>query len=66
MDQQVRTCYNFSPLTACLAVNYLDRFLSLYQLPVSEKRWKSICAVSVKVNSSHFHRSHHFSKTRLG
>jgi hypothetical protein len=31
---QVHTCYGFGPLTACLAVNYLDRFLSLYQLPV--------------------------------
>lgn len=37
MDQQVHSYYSFSPLTACLAVNYLDRFLSLYQLPVSEK-----------------------------
>jgi cyclin D1/2/4, plant len=27
--------YNFGPLTACLAVNYLDRFLSQYELPVS-------------------------------
>uniref|UniRef100_A0A804UDV8 Cyclin N-terminal domain-containing protein n=1 Tax=Zea mays TaxID=4577 RepID=A0A804UDV8_MAIZE len=31
---KVHTCYGFGPLTACLAVNYLDRFLSLYQLPV--------------------------------
>ncbi|GJN33750.1 hypothetical protein PR202_gb22373 [Eleusine coracana subsp. coracana] len=30
---KVHTYYNFSPLTACLAINYLDRFLSLYQLP---------------------------------
>jgi hypothetical protein len=52
MDQQVHTYYNFSPLTACLAVNYLDRFLSLYQLPVREKRWKSICAVSWEVITS--------------
>ncbi|KAL4203630.1 hypothetical protein AMTRI_Chr01g104860 [Amborella trichopoda] len=25
--------YNFAPLTACLSVNYLDRFLSEYELP---------------------------------
>uniref|UniRef100_A0A0A9CX42 Uncharacterized protein n=1 Tax=Arundo donax TaxID=35708 RepID=A0A0A9CX42_ARUDO len=35
---KVHTYYNFSPLTACLAVNYLDRFLSLYQLPEG-KAW---------------------------
>ncbi|KAF8694709.1 hypothetical protein HU200_002474 [Digitaria exilis] len=35
---QVHTYYNFRPLTACLAINYLDRFLSLYQLP-EDKAW---------------------------
>ncbi|WVZ65250.1 hypothetical protein U9M48_014646 [Paspalum notatum var. saurae] len=35
---KVHTYYNFSPLTACLAVNYLDRFLSLYQIP-DGKAW---------------------------
>ncbi|XP_020396136.1 cyclin delta-2 isoform X1 [Zea mays] len=35
---KVHTCYGFGPLTACLAVNYLDRFLSLYQLPEG-KAW---------------------------
>ncbi|NP_001152238.1 cyclin delta-2 [Zea mays] len=30
---KVYTYYNFRPLTAYLAVNYLDRFLSLYKLP---------------------------------
>jgi hypothetical protein len=33
-SRQVHAYYGFGPLTACLAVNYLDRFLSLYQLPV--------------------------------
>jgi cyclin D1/2/4 len=31
---QVYTYYSFRPLTAYLAVNYLDRFLSRYELPV--------------------------------
>ncbi|CAD6224613.1 unnamed protein product [Miscanthus lutarioriparius] len=35
---KVHTYYGFGPLTACLAVNYLDRFLSLYQLPEG-KAW---------------------------
>ncbi|TKW33567.1 hypothetical protein SEVIR_2G246300v4 [Setaria viridis] len=35
---KVHSYYNFRPLTACLAVNYLDRFLSLYQLP-EDKAW---------------------------
>ncbi|KAL5201417.1 hypothetical protein ABZP36_035771 [Zizania latifolia] len=38
LDRQVHCYYNFAPLTACLAVNYLDRFLSLYQLP-DGKAW---------------------------
>jgi cyclin D1/2/4 len=37
---QVHAYYNFRPLTACLAVNYLDRFLSLYQLPVRIKSYE--------------------------
>ncbi|KAF0906379.1 hypothetical protein E2562_009734 [Oryza meyeriana var. granulata] len=35
---KVYTYYNFSPLTAYLAVNYLDRFLSKYELPEG-KAW---------------------------
>ncbi|XP_021308413.1 cyclin-D4-1 isoform X1 [Sorghum bicolor] len=35
---KVHRYYGFGPLTACLAVNYLDRFLSLYQLPEG-KAW---------------------------
>lgn len=35
---QVYTYYNFRPLTAYLAVNYLDRFLSRYELPVRTTR----------------------------
>jgi len=31
---QVYTYYSFGPVTAYLAVNYLDRFLSRYELPV--------------------------------
>uniref|UniRef100_A0ACD5XST4 Uncharacterized protein n=1 Tax=Avena sativa TaxID=4498 RepID=A0ACD5XST4_AVESA len=30
---KVHSYYSFGPVTACLAVNYLDRFLSLYHLP---------------------------------
>lgn len=30
--------YGFSPLSFCLSMNYLDRFLSLYELP-REKSW---------------------------
>ncbi|KAM0905160.1 hypothetical protein ACQ4PT_017537 [Festuca glaucescens] len=35
---KVYTYYNFGPLTAYLAVNYLDRFLSQYELPEG-KAW---------------------------
>ncbi|KAK8931289.1 Cyclin-D3-1 [Platanthera zijinensis] len=35
---EVHAYYNFGPLTAYLSVNYLDRFLSLYDLP-QEKSW---------------------------
>lgn len=35
---KVRAFYNFGPLTAALSVNYLDRFLSLHQLPMG-KAW---------------------------
>ncbi|PWZ06800.1 Cyclin-D4-1 [Zea mays] len=35
---KVHAYYGFGPLTAYLAVNYLDRFLSLYQLPEG-KSW---------------------------
>ncbi|OAY35760.1 cyclin-D4-1 isoform X2 [Manihot esculenta] len=30
--------YNFGPLSVCLSINYLDRFLSVYQLPKG-KAW---------------------------
>jgi len=32
---QVRAYYGFQPLTAYLAVNYMDRFMDSRQLPVS-------------------------------
>lgn len=32
---QVHSQFNFGPMCAYLAVNYLDRFLSAYDLPVS-------------------------------
>ena len=32
--EQVQSHYNFGPLCAYLSVNYLDRFLSAYELPV--------------------------------
>lgn len=35
---KVYTYYSFGPLTAYLAVNYLDRFLSRYELP-EDKAW---------------------------
>lgn len=35
---KVHAYYSFGPVTACLAVNYLDRFLSLYHLP-EDKAW---------------------------
>uniref|UniRef100_A0ACD5YED1 Uncharacterized protein n=1 Tax=Avena sativa TaxID=4498 RepID=A0ACD5YED1_AVESA len=35
---KVHAYYSFGPVTACLAVNYLDRFLSLYHLPEG-KAW---------------------------
>ncbi|KAF5451480.1 hypothetical protein F2P56_026586 [Juglans regia] len=30
---KARACFSFGPLSACLSINYLDRFLSLYELP---------------------------------
>ncbi|ONK75629.1 uncharacterized protein A4U43_C03F18890 [Asparagus officinalis] len=33
---KVITQYSFSPLTACLSINYLDRFLSVYEVPKSK------------------------------
>ncbi|XP_010279525.1 PREDICTED: cyclin-D4-1-like [Nelumbo nucifera] len=36
---KVHSHYNFEPLTACLSVNYLDRFLSQYELPRGGKAW---------------------------
>ncbi|KAM0910600.1 hypothetical protein ACQ4PT_014044 [Festuca glaucescens] len=35
---KVHAYYSFGPVTACLAINYLDRFLSLYHLPEG-KAW---------------------------
>ncbi|CAM0951757.1 unnamed protein product [Alopecurus aequalis] len=35
---KVHSYYSFGPVTACLALNYLDRFLALYQLPEG-KAW---------------------------
>uniref|UniRef100_A0ACD5XT01 Uncharacterized protein n=1 Tax=Avena sativa TaxID=4498 RepID=A0ACD5XT01_AVESA len=35
---KVHSYYSFGPVTACWAVNYLDRFLSLYHLPEG-KAW---------------------------
>ncbi|KAI9088667.1 hypothetical protein K1719_029781 [Acacia pycnantha] len=33
-DQDAHAYYGFGPLSCCLSVNYLDRFLSTYELPV--------------------------------
>ncbi|KAM3275875.1 hypothetical protein ACQJBY_044327 [Aegilops geniculata] len=35
---KVHSYYGFGPVTACLALNYMDRFLSLYQIPEG-KAW---------------------------
>ncbi|KAF7059275.1 hypothetical protein CFC21_066202 [Triticum aestivum] len=35
---KVHTYYGFGSITACLALNYMDRFLSLYQIPEG-KAW---------------------------
>lgn len=35
---QVHAHYHFSPVTAFLSVNYFDRYLSSYSLPVKEKK----------------------------
>ncbi|RWW77690.1 hypothetical protein BHE74_00014126 [Ensete ventricosum] len=35
---RVHAHYNFGPVSACLAINYLDRFLSAYELPQG-KAW---------------------------
>uniref|UniRef100_J3MYA1 Uncharacterized protein n=2 Tax=Oryza brachyantha TaxID=4533 RepID=J3MYA1_ORYBR len=43
---KVHSYYNFAPLTACLAVNYLDRFLSLYQLPDGKAWMTQLLAVA--------------------
>ncbi|KAG7990237.1 hypothetical protein I3843_02G015400 [Carya illinoinensis] len=31
--KQARACFSFGALSACLSINYLDRFLSIYELP---------------------------------
>lgn len=36
-DQQARAHYSFGPLSVCLSMNYWDRFLSVYPLPVSSE-----------------------------
>ncbi|WVZ73539.1 hypothetical protein U9M48_021831 [Paspalum notatum var. saurae] len=38
--------YNFAPLTAVLSVNYLDRFLSTYQLPEGQPWMTQLLAVA--------------------
>ncbi|EAZ45038.1 hypothetical protein OsJ_29676 [Oryza sativa Japonica Group] len=43
---KVHSYYSFAPLTACLAVNYLDRFLSLYQLPDGKDWMTQLLAVA--------------------
>ncbi|KAF0913289.1 hypothetical protein E2562_021941 [Oryza meyeriana var. granulata] len=43
---KVHSYYSFAPLTACLAVNYLDRFLSLYQLPDGKAWMTQLLAVA--------------------
>lgn len=37
LNDQVHAHHNFGPLTAYLSINYLDRFLSSYELPVRGK-----------------------------
>lgn len=42
-DQQARAHYSFGPLSVCLSMNYWDRFLSVYPLPVSSEIGPEIC-----------------------
>lgn len=43
---KVHAHYNFGPLTAYLSINYLDRFLSAYQLPKGKAWMMQLLAVS--------------------
>ena len=42
---QAREHYNFGPLSVCLSMNYWDRFLSVYPLPVSSELGPEFCIV---------------------
>lgn len=50
---QVHSQFNFGPMCAYLAANYLDRFLSAYDLPVSSliTEFGSICFVFRSIQS---------------
>lgn len=53
--QQVREHFGFGPLCEYLSINYLDRFLSSYELPVSVQGSKDESFVLLMVSfSSHF------------
>uniref|UniRef100_A0ACD5YEV7 Uncharacterized protein n=1 Tax=Avena sativa TaxID=4498 RepID=A0ACD5YEV7_AVESA len=43
---KVHSYYSFGPATACLAVNYLDRFLSLYHLPEGQAWMTQLLSVA--------------------
>ncbi|WOL02772.1 hypothetical protein Cni_G11491 [Canna indica] len=44
--QKVHAHYNFGPLSAYLSVNYLDRFLSSYELPQGKAWMKQLLSVA--------------------
>jgi cyclin D1/2/4, plant len=52
---QVREYYGFLPLTAYLAVNYMDRFLSLHRLPVSAQLAAAIAGMLVQILLKYMH-----------
>ncbi|XP_054809874.1 cyclin-D4-1 [Prosopis cineraria] len=43
---KVHTYYGFGPLSFCLSINYFDRFLSMYDLPRSQKWTGQLLAVA--------------------
>lgn len=50
--QQANAHLSFGPLCAYLSINYLDRFLSAYELPVSKREKKNTKHASMPVLST--------------
>lgn len=68
--QQVHAYYSFGPVTACLALNYMDRFLSLYQIPVRRyvhpMNWPAINARHAIAALIHVNLARVYRRARLG